>query len=237
MYYANGKKDEKMKGNIFKRVEPKYILNQKEYNDIQALLNEYFEKDIYFESKIANIYYDNDNSDMLIESLEKPLFKKKIRLRSYGENDIVYLEVKEKYKGTVYKRRVKLTKDEYNDYLINKKITNSQIMKELDYYINYYHLVPYIYVAYDRLSYYATSDSEFRITFDSNLRYRLNNLEISNDKETKKYFDNNKYIMEVKSLDSLPLWFTSYLSQNKIYPKSFSKVGSIYTKERECRVC
>lgn len=227
-----------MKGNKFERVEQKYILTKKEYINIQKLIKEYFHKDIYYESKISNIYFDNNNCDLLIDSLEKPIFKKKIRLRSYGEDNILYLEIKEKYKGTVYKRRTKLTKDEYNNYLINKKIDNNkQIMREIDYYINYYKVHPYIYVAYDRLSYYAKNNEDFRITFDSNLRYRFNNLDISNNQLTTKYFDNDKYIMEVKSLNSLPLWFTKYLSINKIYPQSFSKVGSIYKKERECRVC
>ena len=43
--------------------------------------------------------------------------------------------------------------------------------------------------------------------------------------------DPNKYIMEIKTLGSLPLWFTKILTELKIYPKSFSKYGNIYKKE------
>ena len=229
-----------MKDNIFKRIEQKYILSKKEYEDIQELIKEYFFKDKYYESKISNIYYDNDNNDMLINSLEKPIFKKKIRARSYGESDTIYFEIKEKYKGIVYKRRVKLSNSEYNNYLNDRSIKdgdNKQIMKEIDYYINYYKIHPYVYVAYDRLSYYCKFDNEFRITFDSNLRYRFDNLECNNDNDTINYFDNDKYIMEVKCLETLPYWFVKYLSKNKIIPRSFSKVGSIYLKERGFSLC
>ena len=227
-----------MKKNKFARVEQKYILDSNEYEKMQQLIDKYFLKDIYYESKIKNIYFDNEHNDLLIDSLEKPIFKKKIRVRSYGEDNILYFEIKEKYKGTVYKRRVKLSMKDYENYLNNVIISNDkQIMKEIDYYIKYYHLKPYMYLAYDRLSYYSSLDNELRITFDSNLRYRYNNLNINIDKDNNNYFNNKKYIMEVKSLNNLPLWFVKFLSDNKIYPQSFSKIGSIYIKEREMVSC
>ena len=142
--------------------------------------------------------------------------------------------MKQKYEGMVYKRRVRLTVEEYNNY-INEGImpkNNKQIMKEIDYYINYYKVRPYIYVAYDRLSYYAIDDINFRVTIDSNLRSRKNNLELRDRNDNQMYFDDNRYIMEVKSMNSLPIWFVTELSKYKIYPCSFSKVGSIYLKER-----
>ena len=224
-----------MKGNKFERVEQKYLLNQDEYDHIQTLIKKYFDKDRYYQSKIYNIYFDNDNNDLLIDSLEKPIFKKKIRLRSYdgiNKNDNLYFEIKEKYKGIVYKRRIKLTVNEYNKYINERIIPDKQIMKEIDYYINYYKVHPYIFLAYDRLSYCGKDNPEFRITFDTNLRYRYDNLELIDTNNNQNYFKDNKYIMEVKTLDSLPCWFVNYLSVNKIYPRSFSKVGSIYEKER-----
>lgn len=227
-----------MKENIFKRVEQKYLLNKEEYEKMQELINNYFNKDIYYESKIKNIYFDNLQNDMLINSLEKPIFKKKIRLRNYDEDNKYYFEIKEKYKGVVYKRRVKIDKEEYYKYLNNGIIDNdNQITKEINYYLKYYNIHPYIYVAYDRLSYKSKDDENFRITFDNNLRYRLDNLDIDNDSNTSNYFNKDMYIMEVKCLDSLPYFFIKYLSNNKIYPKSFSKVGSIYTKEMESVLC
>lgn len=226
-----------MRNNVFKRVEQKYILCKEQYELLQSMIDDKFNKDKYYESKIYNIYFDNDNNDMIINSIEKPIYKEKIRLRSYNEsknnNDIVYLEMKQKYKHVVYKRRVMMTYGEYNKYINDGiiPVRDGQIMKEIDYYINYYKVKPYMYVAYDRLSYYSKEDSEFRITFDTNLRYRLSNLGLYDGKNDKKYFEDEVYIMEVKCMNSLPIWFVDVLSKNEIYPVSFSKVGSIYIKD------
>jgi len=228
--------------NVFKRVEQKYLLTEEQYLILQDVMDEYFEKDKFYKTTIYNIYFDNDNNDLIINSIEKPMYKEKIRLRSYGEpsiDSIVFFEMKQKYKGIVYKRRVDLTLKEYLKYM-KKNIfpkDNIQIMKEIDYYIKYYKLKPYIFVGYDRLSYYLKEDKNFRITFDTNLRSRTNNLKLKDSKDNKMYFDSNMYIMEIKSLYGLPLWFTNVLSSNEIFPTSFSKVGNIYKKERGMEVC
>lgn len=223
--------------NVFRRVEQKYILSKKQYELLQDIIKSKFKKDKYYKSKIYNLYFDNSSNDMIINSIEKPLYKEKIRVRSYNEvknkDDIVYLEMKQKYKSIVYKRRVMMTLFEYNKYIRSGKVSkkDGQIMKEIDYYIKYYKANPYVYVAYDRLSYYDIDDINFRITFDNNLRYRFDDLGLYDSKLDKKYFDNDMYIMEVKSMNNLPLWFVEVLSLNKIYPQSFSKVGNIYVKE------
>lgn len=221
-----------MNDNIFKRIEQKYILSKSEYKKIQKLINDYFLKDKYYESKIFNIYFDNQNNDMMINSIEKPIFKKKVRVRKYGNDNKVFLEIKEKYRGMVYKRRIELTDNEYERYICNNKINDKQIMREIDYYIDYYKLKPHMFLAYDRLSYYAKENSRFRLTFDSNMRYRFEDLNLKDNGKNKKYFEGDEYIMEVKTVNSLPIWFVNYLSENKIYPRSFSKAGSIYIKER-----
>lgn len=223
--------------NIFKRVEQKYILDEKKFLKFQGMLDEYFCHDKYYESSIYNLYFDNNNGDMIINSIDKPKYKYKIRLRSYGvpkNNDVVFLEMKQKYDGIVYKRRVGLTLRDYNRYFKKKVFPkeNMQVLREIDYYMRYYRLRPYVFIAYDRLSYFSRDDINFRITFDTNVRSRFNDLRLVDTSDNKFYFDNKVYIMEVKSLHGLPLWFTKFLSDNKIYPISFSKVGNIYEKER-----
>lgn len=228
--------------NVFKRVEQKYLLTEEQFLILQDVMEEYFEKDKFYKTAIYNIYFDNANNDLIINSIEKPMYKEKIRLRSYGEptiNSIVFLEMKQKYKGVVYKRRVNLTLKQYLKYMKRNIFPNDngQIMKEIDYYIKYYKLQPYIFVGYDRISYYLKEDKNCRITFDTNLRSRTSDLKLKDTKENKLYFDNKIYIMEIKSLYGLPLWFTRILSNNGIFPTSFSKVGNIYEKERGMEVC
>ena len=221
--------------NIFKRVEQKYVLTEQEYKLLFKKINKYLKKDKYFKSTICNIYFDTINNDLIINSLEKPIFKEKIRLRSYqvpSINDDVFLEIKEKYKGIVGKRRIKIKLKDFYTYLkTNNYDKDNQIMNEINYYFKYYDLKPAIYIAYDRLSYCGVDDNSLRITIDSNLRSRNSDLNLELGDAGKCYFKDKNYIMEIKTLGSMPLWLVRRLSELKIYPTSFSKYGSIYQKE------
>lgn len=220
--------------NIFRRVETKYVLTDSEYHELLERVQNHLEKDMYYQSTICNIYFDNDNNDLIVNSLEKPEFKEKIRLRSYDIpklQDYVFLEIKGKYDGVVFKRRIKIKLSDYYKYLENGTLPEeSQIMNEIDYYVKHYGLKPKLFLAYDRLSYYDRDNQEFRITFDENIRSRNDELHLEYGDAGNLYFKDRMHIMEVKSLGALPMWFTKVLSDMKIYPASFSKYGSIYQK-------
>ena len=231
-----------MNENVFRRYEEKYLLCEDDKNKLFAEISKYLEKDEYFESKICSIYFDNQNNDLIINSLEKPIYKDKVRLRSYGIpslDDYVFLEIKNKYKGITGKRRIKIKLKDFNNYLNNNFIdNNSQIMKEIDYLFKYYNLKPNMFIGYDRLSYKGISDNYLRITLDSNLRGRYNNLYLEYGDVGEKYFKDNYYIMEIKTLGAIPLWLTRSLNKLKIYPTSFSKYGNLYKKYcKEMVIC
>ncbi|MGN1342265.1 MAG: VTC domain-containing protein [Bacilli bacterium] len=223
-----------MYDNVFERIEQKYIISRQDKDRLFEKINDYIKKDKYFETIICNIYFDTVNNDLIINSIEKPTYKDKIRLRSYGIPTLdspVFLEIKSKYKHIVGKRRIKLSLKEFYNY-IDENIydKDNQIMKELNYYIKYYKLIPKIFIAYDRKS-YISKDNEFRMTIDSNLRSRTDNLKLELGDSGSNYFTDEMYILEIKSLGAMPLWLVSALSELKIYPSSFSKYGSIYRKE------
>ena len=223
-----------MNDGVFRRYEEKYLLSEEDKYKLFQEINKYLEEDEYFKSKICSIYFDNDNNDLIINSLEKPIYKDKIRLRSYGIpniNDNVFLEIKNKYKGITGKRRIKIKLKDFNEYIENNNnINNSQIMKELDYLFKYYHLKPSMYISYDRLSYVGKSNDYLRITLDSNLKARQDNLKLDYGDYGKRYFKDNYYIMEIKTLGSIPLWLTRSLNKLGIFPTSFSKYGNFYKK-------
>lgn len=219
---------------IFRRVEQKYLITDKQYKELIKKISKYIEHDEYYESKICSLYFDNKNNDLLINSLEKPIFKEKIRLRSYEipkKNSNVYLEIKEKYQGTVGKRRSKLKLDDYYKFINHELECKSQIMKEIKYYFDLYDLEPFVFVGYDRLCYREIDNHNLRITFDTNLRYRFDDLRLELGDNGKKFFKDKMFIMEIKTLDAMPLWLASTLSELKIYPTSFSKVGSIFQEK------
>lgn len=228
-----------MYGKIFRRVEEKYIITKDQYEELLKRIDSYIEKDEYYESTICNVYFDTTSNDLIIRSIEKPVYKMKIRLRSYGipkKKDDVFLEVKLKHKDIVGKRRVKLKLNEFYNYLNKGSYdSNNQIMKELDYFFQYYQLQPSYYLAYDRKSYRGKEKNELRITFDTNLRSRKEDLRLELGDAGKRYFKEEIYIMEIKTLDAIPLWLVRNLSELQIYPISFSKIGSIYRKD--CVIC
>lgn len=219
----------------FRRVEEKYLLSKKQRDLLLKRIDSYIKEDKYYDSTICNVYFDTMDHQLIIHSLEKPMYKEKIRLRSYqvpSLEDDVFLEIKCKYQGVVHKRRMKLKLKDFYDYLEHGTYPKShQVMKELDYLFKFYGLVPSYFIAYDRKSYCGVMDPNLRITIDSNLRSRREDLHLELGDAGKRYFKKDYYIMEIKTLESIPLWLVHILSELKIFPTSFSKYGSIYQKE------
>ena len=223
---------------VFNRNESKYILNKDTYNLLMDSIKKYITHDEYPKSTICNIYFDTDNYDLISHSIEKPIYKEKVRLRSYNVpslDDYVFLEIKKKFNKVVNKRRIKISLKDYYEYLDNKKLNvgNKQIKSEIDYIFKMHDLKPKMFIAYDRLCFIDKSDNTFRITFDRNIRSRDYDLKLEDGDDGIKYFEDGKIIMEVKAINSYPMWFLKILSNLNIKPTSFSKYGSIYIKKRK----
>ena len=190
-------------------------------------------EDEHGKSTICNLYFDTDNYDLIMYSITKPSFKEKIRLRSYNVPDLnnkVYLEVKRKYDGVVSKRRIEMKlKDYYNSQKLGLNEDN-QVGKELKYYFDFYKLSPKMFLSYSRRAYYDEDNRDFRVTFDSNIIARPYDLKMEKGVYGEYILDPNKYIMEIKTLGSIPFWFVEVLTNLKIYPCGFSKYGEAYTQ-------
>ena len=92
----------------FKRYEIKYLLSAKQKKEFMKTIERYMTLDRYGRTTIQNIYYDTPDWRLIRTSLEKPVYKEKLRLRSYGTANpekTVFIEIKKKYDGVVYKRR------------------------------------------------------------------------------------------------------------------------------------
>lgn len=220
---------------FFRRVEKKYIITNEQYEYIKNRFKDMMIQDVHGKSKICNIYFDTDNYELISHSIQKPIYKDKIRLRSYNipkEEDLVYLEVKRKYEGVVSKRRLQIKlKDVYKyfekDYL---QTEDMQIKSELDYYFKHFKLKPTMFLSYDREAFYSKEDERFRITFDSNIIARNYDLNLEEGNYGVSLLEKEKYIMEIKTLGAIPLYFVEILSDCNIYPCGFSKYGEAYTQ-------
>ena len=220
---------------VMKRYEMKYILSEEQLKFLRQSLCAHMIVDQYGKTSIASIYYDTPDYRLIRTSIEKPKYKEKIRLRSYGlakNNGHVYLELKRKVEGVVYKRRVETTEKEAVSFFEDKDTTigENQISKELSYFKNYYgKLEPKIMIAYDRTS-YAEINGDIRLTIDENPRYRTYDLNLHSSMDGNPLLPPGGAILEIKVQQEMPLWLVDILSKGKIYKGSFSKVGEAYKR-------
>lgn len=221
---------------IFRRVEKKYIINSQQYLNLLPEILKYMEEDQYGKSVICNIYFDTENYDLIRRSIEKTFFKEKVRLRSYNTPNMdsnVYLEIKRKINNVVGKRRIKISlQDFYNFISKSNSLTNvnAQIKRELDYIFDYYKLEPKMYISYERVALYQKENRDFRVTFDSNILARTYDLKLELGNYGVNILDRNNYIMEIKTLGTIPMWFVKLINELRIKPGKFSKYGESYKK-------
>ena len=220
--------------NIFERKEIKFIISKHQKNILLSKIKSHLVKDEFGQTLIKNIYYDTSNYDLIKKSLDSPVYKEKFRIRSYGETNSqskVFLEIKKKYKGIVYKRRMSMSENDAKLYMrsnIRKSEYNGQILNEIDYFKNFYKdLGPKMLIFYERQAFYDKEDHDLRITFDENITYRENDFDLRLDSYGTKIL-NGKILMEIKLKDAFPLWLVKELNDLNIYKTSFSKYGEAY---------
>ena len=220
---------------VMKRSEYKYILTKDQLVLFKSMILEHMKVDQYGLTTISSIYYDTPDYRLIRNSIEKPIYKEKIRLRSYGLADStkkVFLELKRKSEGIVYKRRIALSEDSAIDFFNNNaSLGEDQIAKEITYFRDYYKkLIPQIIILYDRLAYKEINNGDLRLTIDENPRYRTYKFNLHTSNEGVLLLDEGSAILEVKVQQEIPLWLTNILSKLKIYKTSFSKVGEAYKR-------
>lgn len=228
---------------VFNRVEKKYLIDEDIYDVFYELILPYMEADAYCADgnfySIHNIYYDTDTDELIRKSIEKPIYKEKLRLRSYGVpamEDIVFLEIKKKFDGVVNKRRTAIRLSEAYEFLDSRIIPekgeylNGQVIREINYFIDIYKPKPKVFLKYDRKALFGREDSDLRITFDRNIRTRRDNLRLEAGEEGELLLEEGKILMEIKTTTGFPLWLTSILTEYGINSTSFSKYGTEYQK-------
>ena len=256
--------------NLFKRIEKKYLLSGEKYELLTTALADYIEPDEYPHSTICSMYYDTPDFKLIRASIEKPLYREKLRVRSYGvptRDSNVFVEVKKKYDGVVYKRRLKMELGELEDYLNERtepihfleKISNerepgsreelegdprgdarrekeafidNQIYHEINYFLDHYgNLQPMMFLSYERDAFFAKDDRDLRITFDSDITYRRDDLRLEDGVFGKKLIQPDQHLMEIKVPGAMPLWLSHILDRLEIRSSAFTKYGNAYKQE------
>jgi SPX domain protein involved in polyphosphate accumulation len=202
--------------------------------------------DAFPTSSIRNIYFDTPDKLLIRRSMDKPLYKEKIRLRSYGTSDDaseVFVELKKKYNDVVYKRRVSMNYKEAKEYLTGEgrlidkrrdelKFQEWQILNEIDYVQDCYkRLEPAVFLSYERESFKAAEGLELRVTFDRAIMWRDYDVDLAKEPYGKRIIDEDMVLMELKTPYAIPLWLARLMSEQKIYKTTFSKYGRAYVQQ------
>ena len=226
---------------VFNRYEKKYLMPEPVYLRLRQRLKPYMQVDMYGLTQILNIYFDTPDHLLVRRSNEFPVYKEKLRLRSYGVpgmDSLVFLEIKKKHKGLVNKRRVGMTLREAYDYVENGVRPNreyvpaeQQILREIDFFLQRYDLAPAMNVNYQRVALFAREDPEFRVTFDHLIRGRRTEIGLENGAYGTRLIPDSYYLMETKILNATPYWFTKILSEMSLYMTTFSKYGNLFRQE------
>lgn len=220
--------------NVFERYEIKYMLTMEQYRALRAALCGRMEEDAYGLHSIANLYMDTADWALIRESIDKPIYKEKLRLRSYGipgADSQVFLELKKKYKGVVYKRRAPMTVREADAFLCHgiRPHRSGQILREIAHFHKQHgYPVPRAFISYERRALFSPAQDALRITFDRNILFRSCHLDLTAGVWGTQLLDRNQVLMEVKVAGAMPLWLSGLLSELSIFPRPFSKYGACY---------
>ncbi len=230
---ANGPGREKVLPyqDVFQRYEKKYLLTPAQYEGLLAPLTARMKPDPFGESVIRNLYFDTPDYRLIRASLEKPVYKEKLRLRCYGMPEgqsPAFVELKKKYKGVVFKRRVDMPLAQAEDYLLRGRSPDKdgQIIREINWFMQYYpSLAPRMFIGYHRRAFYGLQDGGLRVTFDSQIGWRTQRLRLQAGEWGRMLLAPGQQLMEIKIPGAMPLWLARALGDLGIYPVSFSKYG------------
>lgn len=223
--------------NTFMRHEIKYLLSEEQTERILERVSPFMSEDVFSGQTVASVYCDSLDDQLIRASLDKPVYKEKLRLRAYGVPDgdsRVFLEIKKKFRGTVFKRRAEMSCREALEYLNGGALPelsgyyDRQVMEEISALSRRIGAVPRTALFYDRRAFCGDDDRELRLTLDGNIRYRTDDLDPRLGNSGITLAGQPFRIMEIKAAGAVPLWLVGILSELEIYPGSFSKYGAVY---------
>ncbi len=219
----------------FKRYEKKYLLTKEQLRSLYGRLLEKMREDEFGIHSVCSIYYDTDTYELARKSIEKPVYKEKFRVRCYGmpsSDSMIYAEIKKKFDGIVYKRRVASDAAGISGFLAGRTSLSGeeQIQREIRWFLQKYRPEPKVFIAYERIALEAKDGSGLRVTFDWNIRWRRDRLHLADGMRGEPVLPDGGIVMEIKVPEAMPLWMADLLSAYRIYPASFSKYGTCYCR-------
>ena len=237
----------------FERKETKYLLTPMQYIQFRALAEGHLVPAEYHESDVCSVYYDTPDDTLINRSLAGGKYKEKLRVRTYGTahaDSPAFVEIKKKFKGITYKRRVNCTLAAAKAFMsgmdyaqaierwplansqeqeASRSVQSLQIAGEIAWMRDHYEgLAPKMEIRTHRLSFVDADNPELRITFDADAWWRQ-----AETRAAHSMFANGERILEVKCGNAYPMWLVAVLNECGVRPQSVSKYGRAYQAATE----
>ncbi|MBO4798777.1 MAG: polyphosphate polymerase domain-containing protein [Candidatus Methanomethylophilaceae archaeon] len=218
----------------FKRYELKYLMDEEQAEAVQRALDSRMVPDRYPHSSVRSLYYDTDSFLLARRSIEKPLYKEKLRLRSYGKPEAggsIFVELKKKYDSVVYKRRLEMPLGDALEWLSSPCADgpDTQIANEIGFLrTRYPGIHPAMMLTYDRDAYRSADGDDLRITVDRNILARLDGLDLASEPGGRRVLPEGYTLMEIKTMNGYPGWLGALLSESGLFRSPFTKYGNAY---------
>ena len=226
----------------FSRYEFKYILSNLNADLIENEIKTFMYPDIFSKKNkdlsypVRSLYFENDLNECFHEKNDGLKSRVKFRIRTYSfkESEInssnVFFELKGKYNERTYKNRIKIKNlnhlELFNNYNkifeLCKLYKNDEIIQKFVHQSFRKKIRPKVIIDYIRKPYISDFDSNFRITFDKNLRASpMRSLTF----KRKKFEEvlSGYTIIEIKFNRRIPMWFHRIIQVNQLKKKSVSK--------------
>ena len=226
----------------FQRVETKYILDRATLARLEAEMHAYLIPDDYATSTISNIYFDNDDFQMIQDSIARRGGREKLRMRTYAakptKDSQVFLEIKKKSEDVGFKYRLDSNLTSVVNYiekgLADQTISDERVKTEVALLQERYAgLKAKMVISYDRYSMKGSEDKKVRVTVYSNIRFRDYDVDLTLGRHGWPLLEGNKVIMEIKVPGQYPTWLAAILNKYGLVEQSFSKYGKAYLKVSE----
>lgn len=243
----------------FERKELKYLLDSRQRElFLQAIAGRVVPAE-FPEGDVSSVYYDTPDYLLANRSLKGGTYKEKLRVRSYGQGagQPVFVELKKKFKGVVYKRRVRCTQAAADAFLAGMDYREAvsrwpladalqqaecfgfrqlQIAGEIAWMRDRLEgLAPRMRVDVRRTSLVGAEDSQLRLTFDDDARFAPVKGRHGVG-AARPLLEAGQTILEVKCAQALPMWLVQALDGCGARPQSVSKYGRAYQAQMQQRL-
>ena len=218
---------------VFARNEKKFLITKEQKNSLLALLGDSIRPDEWGRSTVLSLYCDTPSHMMIRNSLEHPVYKEKIRIRTYGlakEDGSVFLELKQKVDGVTYKRRTTMNLRRALAFVSGYGDPETQIEREIAATVNRYArnggLRPSMLISCEREAFFAKDDPGIRLTFDEGIRWSDTDMTLTQAAVAEhRIMDADLVLLEVKCGAAMPLWLVRVMSSLGLRQTGFSKYG------------